>query len=108
MARARRGPNAGTQPADRAGQRERPGRLRDEAQAGEHRAEPSTLLQVQRRQQDLSGVEGAHRAQGPALPGDERGQQQERDCGQQRRLGGLQRIDRSAGAHARLRSFSPG
>jgi hypothetical protein len=51
------------EPTGRTGERERPGRLRDEAQAGEHRAERPPLLQVQRRQQHLPGAEGADRDQ---------------------------------------------
>ena len=98
MASARRGPRA--RRTGRLGrQRERPGRLRDEAQAGENRAEPPSLLQVQRHQQDLGGAEGTDRDKGeigsgdaavfeqgqveqrrpgPALPDHERGQQQGR------------------------------
>ncbi len=112
MASARRGPRAGTS-AGRAGQRERPGRLRDEAQAGENRAESPPFLQVQRHQQNLGGAEGADRDEGevgpgdaavfeqgqveqrrpgPALPDHERGQQQGREPAEQRRLGGLQGV----------------
>ena len=63
-------PEDGDEPAGRAGERERPGCLRDEAQAGEHRAQPAPLLQVQHHQQDLGGVEGADRDQGEVGPGD--------------------------------------
>ena len=63
-------PEGRDEPASRAGQRERPGRLRDEAQTGEYRAEPSPLLQVQRHQQYLPGDEGADRYQGEVGSGD--------------------------------------
>jgi hypothetical protein len=106
-------PEGGDEPTGRAGQRERAGRLRDEAQAGEHRAEPAPFLQVERDQQHRGGAEGTDRDEsevnpgdatvleqgqvekrspGPALPDHEPGQQQGRDRRQQHRLGGLQGV----------------
>ena len=109
-------PKGRDEPAGRAGQRERPGCLRNEAQTGEYRAEPSPLLQVQRHQQHLPRDDGAHgdqdqvgsgdtpvfqqrqvqqRCPGRPLPRDEHADQQDRGRGQQHRLGGPQRVARS-------------
>ena len=71
MASARRGPSEGTsRPAGPASANAPAAWGTEAAQAGEHRAQQASLLQVQGRQQDLGGAERADRDQREGRAGD--------------------------------------